>query len=378
MSLISTITQRAILARTPAGRVGQVSSDLGNRVQTFQSATGLQQISTITLTNWSDGRTYAATINGITITITTVTADADVTGAATRLKNAINADPRVAGQVRATSALGVVTLTSILPGLSFTLAGSTDAAAATSQSASAPSDIQIGRALLAASQGSISFDSYSQREANNLVQLALAANMTQRVVHVTPTAANSAQYGLVITLDDGTQHPFFIISGGAATVQEIVEAQVAAFPAALAGIITATEDNTKLILTGAAGRQFQVSTFGLGVQAIAVSVAGSDAQRLFAGISAIDDAMEVTSLDDNTLVYKGGHPVSVLVEGEILVENSEGVVPGDKVYMELASGADNGKLYKTPSATRCPIFRASWLRRASTSDDLAWVEIARR
>lgn len=378
MSLTSTITQQAILARTPAGRVGQVSSDLGNRVQTFQSATGLPQISTVTLTNWSDGRTYAATINGVVITITTVTADANVTGAATRLKAAINADPRVAGQVRATSAAGVVTLTSILPGLPFTLAGSTDAAAATSQSASAPSDIQIGRALLDGTQGSISFDSYSQREANNLVKLALATNLIARVVHVTPTAANTTQYGLVVTMDDGSQHPFFIISDGSATAQEIVEAQVTAFPAALANIITATEDNTKLILTAAPGRQFQVSNFGLGVQVIAVSVAGSDAQRLFAGVSAIDDAMEVTSLDDNTLVYKGGHPVGVLVEGEILVENSEGVSPGDPVYVEMASGADNGKLYKTSSATRLPIFRARWLRRASTSDDLAWVELARR
>lgn len=377
MSLSNTITQSSVLARRPAGRIGQVSGDLGNRVQPFLSALGLAQISTVTLTNWSDGRTYAATINGVVITITTVTADANVTGAAVRLAAAINADLRVAGQVRATSALGVVTLTSILPGLSFTLAGSTDAAAALVQSASEPSDVKIGRALLSGGQASISFDSYSQRQANNFIKLPLLANLTARVVRVTPTAANSTQYGLVVTLDDGSQHPFFIISDGSATVQEIVEAQVAAFPASLSGIITATEDNTKLILTAVAGRQFQVSFFGAGVQVIAVSVAGDDAQRLFVGASAIDDTMEYTSIGSNELVYAAGHPVGVLVEGEILISNSQSVNPGDPVYVEMAVGDDNGKLYNTPSATRLPWFKASFLRRASTSDDLAWVQIRR-
>lgn len=377
MSLSSTITQSSVLSRRPAGRAGQVSGDLGNRVHTYLSALGLAQISTVTLTNWSADRTYAATINSTVITITSPTGDADVTGAAVRLAAAINADASVGGQVRATSALGVVTLTSILPGLSFTLAGSTDAAAASVQSATAPSDVKIGRALLSGGQASISFDSYSQRQANGFIKLPLFANLTARVVHVTPTAANSVQYGLVITLDDGSQYSFAITSDGSATAQEIVEAQVAAFPAALSGIITATEDNAKLILTAAAGRQFQVSTYGVGVQVVAVSVAGDDAQRLFVGVSAIDDTMEYAAAEGNELVYVGGHPVGVLVEGEILVLNSQSVNPGDPVYVEMASGDDNGKLYNTPSATRLPYFRAQWLRRASTSDDLAWIQIRR-
>lgn len=371
-----TITQRTTPTRPPAGRVGEVDSSLRNRViAAFQAIGQLAESRTATLSNWSADRTYTITVNGEVTTITTPAGDTDAAGAATRMAAALNANPAVRGQVQASVAGAVVTLTALWPGVAFTLSAGADVALALVQAAAEAEDLPIGRAVLRGPQGEVTSGSYTERMASPTLKRTLAANLTARVVHVTPTSANDTVYGLAIVLSDGRTFNFRVVSGGSATVQAIVEAQVAAFPAGLADIVTATEDDTKLILTATPGVQFEVVVTE-GPQAVAVATAGSDAEVELLGITAIDDTMEMKTIGANTLVYPGTRPAAVIEEGGVLMECAEDVAYGDPVYIEFGPGDDNGKAYKTASATRLRWLRARWTRRATTSDDLAWLRLA--
>ena len=376
MSISQTISQRNVLDRRPSGVVGQVTSDPKTRVIAgLNSDPQAPQISTLTAANYADGKTYTWGINEVQDSYLTVPGDTDTTGAAAKIAAKINGNPNHRGQVRAVSAGAVVTITSTYPGLGFSLVGGTDLAAALVQAAARAANLAVGRGVLAGPQVTYNYESYTERGANLALRRALAGNLLARVIHVTPTSANSTQFGLAIVLPTGEIYPFAIVSGGAATVQAIVEAQVAAMPAALANIVTATEDNTKLILTGAPGQQFDVIPYGAGAQAVAVSVAGDDIAKKFLGISCYTSGMQVPVIEGNELYYEAERAASILIEGPTLVENSEAIAYADPVYMSLAS-ADSGKFYKVAAADRVRIPNARWLARAASSNNLAWLEVA--
>jgi hypothetical protein len=376
MSISQTISQRSVLDRRPSGVVGQVSSDPKTRVRAaLNSDPQAPQISTLTVANYADGKTYSWTINSVADSYLTISGDTDTTGAAAKIAAKINSNPNYRGQVRATSSGAVVTITSTYPGLSFTLVGGTDLAAAPVQVAARAANLPIGRGVLVGAQVNYDYESYSERGANLTLKRALAGNLTARVIHVTPTAANSTQFGLAILLPTGEVYSFAVVSDGSGAVQEIVEAQVAAFPAALANIVTATEDDTKLILTAAPGQQFNVIPYGAGVQAVAVATEGDDIAKKFLGFSCYTTGMQVPIIEGNELYYEAERAASILVEGPILVECSEAIAYGDPVYISLASD-DAGKAYKVAAANRVRIPNAKWIMRGASSDNLAWLEVA--
>jgi len=76
-----------------------------------------------------------------------------------------------------------------------------------------------------------------------------------QVVNLTPAAVNLAEYGVTIGTDALVPVRAEFTADASATVQEIVEGLVTAI--GVAGV-TDTEDNLKVILTGAAGRWFSV------------------------------------------------------------------------------------------------------------------------
>lgn len=376
MSSLDTISQRSVADRRPSGLVGQVGGDTKTRVRSaLNTDSQAAQVSTLTVANYADGKTYPWTINGVADSYLTVSGDVDNAGAAAKIAAKINGNASHRGQVRATSLGAVVTITSTYPGLGFTLAGGVDLTAALVQAAARAANLPIGRGVLAGPQVSYSFESYTELGANLTLRRALAANLAARVIHVTPTSANSTQFGLAIVLPTGEIYPFAIVSGGAATVQAIVEAQVAAMPADLANIVTATEDNTKLILTGAPGLQFNVIPYGGGAQAVAVSVAGDDIAKKFLGFSCYTSGMQVPVIEGNELYYEAERAASILVEGPVLLENTEGVAYGDPVYLSLATD-DAGKAYKTAAANRIRIPNARWICKGASNDGLAWLEVA--
>lgn len=376
MSIAQTISQRSVLDRRPAGVVGQVTSDPKTRVRAaLNSDPQAPQISTLTAANYSNGKTYPWNINGVADSYTTISGDTDTTGAAAKIAAKINGNPNHRGQVRATSSGAIVTITSTYPGAPFTLVGGTDLTAAPVQTAARAANLFLGRGVLVGAQVNYDYESYSERGANLTLKRALAGNLLSRVLHVTPTSANNTLFGLTIILSTGEFFHVPVISGGSATVQAIVEAQVAAIPSNLANIVTATEDNTKLILTGAPGQQFNVIPYGAGAQAVAVSVEGDDIGKKFLGFSCYTSGMQVPNIEGSELYYEAERAASILVEGPILVECSEAIAYGDPVFISLAAD-DAGKAYKAAAANRVRIPNAKWIMRGASSSNLAWLEVA--
>lgn len=377
-NLTSTVDQRSVPSRAPAGRVGQISANQNNDVQPFLNSDPQRvQTSTLTVDTYTDGATYAFALNSIDLAYVALTADTDVSGVAAKLAALINATAGVRGQVKAVAAAAVITLTSTYPGLAFTLTES-DAklTAALVTSALQGDPMPMGRAILLSGQGEVVVESYSERLANVKGKLAKLANVTAQITHVTPTAANTTLYSLLISIRDGGSFTVSFTSDGSATVQEIVEGLVAAAPASLAAAgVTLTEDNTKVIATGGAGVIFDIVSVGAGTVAIAQAQAGDDLEALLYGVSALSDRYEMTVIGAGELVYPAEEPAAALTRGDIQVANAEALTPGAPVYVELANGDDSGKLYATSSATRYRWRRAQWMRRASTSDDLAWVTL---
>lgn len=78
-----------------------------------------------------------------------------------------------------------------------------------------------------------------------------------QVMHLTPAAVHEAEYGVTILSDTEVAERFEYTADAATTVQEIVEGLVAAIGSSVTDV-TATEDDTKVILTGSAGKWFGV------------------------------------------------------------------------------------------------------------------------
>lgn len=378
MSSLTTNSQRSVRSRRPAGREGQPSGSLHNRAKTAtNSDPQAPQISTLTATNYADGKTYNWEIDGVADSYTTVSGDTNVTGAAAKIVAKIKNNPAHRGLVVPTSAAGVVTLTSVYPGLAFTLVGGTDLAAATTQAAARGASMPMGRVVLATvSQPTISSNGYTERLANIGIRRALTGNVTARVLDITPTSANNTLFGLAVHLPNGRVINWPITSGGSASVAAIVTAQAAAIPAELTALgFAATDATTKLTVTGPVGLAFDIVPFGAGAQAVAVVTAGTDIEQQIAGITLIDE-LEVAEIAGTELVYPPEHPVGLMEDGEVLVGVSEAVTPADPVFVSCNS-ADAGRVYKTTAAGRAPVFRRlRWVRLAEEgSDDLAYLRV---
>lgn len=78
-----------------------------------------------------------------------------------------------------------------------------------------------------------------------------------QVLNLTPAAVHLADYGVTILSDTEVAERFNFTADGSSTVQEIVEGLVADIGSNVTNV-TPTEDNTKVILTGSAGKWFGV------------------------------------------------------------------------------------------------------------------------
>jgi hypothetical protein len=74
--------------------------------------------------------------------------------------------------------------------------------------------------------------------------------------------------------------------------------------------------------------------------------------------------MDMNAYDtDGVLYYPANDTVQVLAQGTIWVDCSSAITPNGAVYVETATGADQGKLYAAPSSTRILWNKARWQRR---------------
>lgn len=356
-----TISQRTAGQRHPQGFYGKPAFGQQNaRKRTLINETPQAvQINTVTVTDPGDNTDVTIVINGVPVTVNTATG-LDAAGIVLLLVAAINADPLVRGQVAASASSADLILTGLLSGRTFTVDDSDGALSdASTQSASAADGVPFGRVCL------ITGVNIEEDQLEYLGGLAKSSLMTAQVDQLGVAYVASSSYLVTVTIEGVGS---WSVSVAADTDQDTtITAVAAALNAILPANTVVVTDNDSgsndadaLILTAEiAGLEFSVSygasDGGASIPAFThTSNAGltTSVLRAFGGISLWTLDEEATSVAGGEAVYPANAGIKVLVEDAIWVENAQGVSFGDAVYLELASGADSGKLFNTSSATR--------------------------
>lgn len=377
-----TISSRVsdVRARRPQAKIGQpVEANYLNSLLTLINKNPqASQVSTVTVDTATNSHEYVITINGVDVSYTADGATSKIE-IADGLAAAVNAEPLVRGQVSAVSdGVSVVTLTGLYPGVEFTLAeDSAKLSIATTTAAAEADSVAFGRLVVSGD--------YQSDEANELGSLAKASALTAQVDTITVDYAASETYTVVIEIA-GERYligPILADTDDATTSALIHNAINAMMPANT--VISTNPSATSVVLTAeVAGKAFK-TTVGLETGTTArlslahtTATAATDINKVAKGISVYTTDEEVTEVEGTTVVYPANAGMMALRKGLIWVENSETIVRGDAVYVELGVTADNGKLFKASSATRVKVDGLTWERsaRSSSGDDLAVVSVA--
>jgi phosphoribosylcarboxyaminoimidazole (NCAIR) mutase len=387
---MATISQGFGDARSRArqGVIGDwVYSDPTRRSQWgLNSAPQAAQVSTVTVTGATNAKLYTITINGVNVSFTS-DASATTTEIATGLALAVNAEPLVRGQVRATSAVAVVTLTGVTPGEAFTLAESdAELTIATTTTADTADPIPFGRVVID--------DGQNTSETERLVALADTTQFAAQVITLTPTYVASAVIKISVYEIRGEER---ILTGSAvftsvtdldATIDGLVAALNTALPAntvlVAANLATATAMTFTAEVLGAEW-DIEVTHEGGGASVPALVVTyttgpsiATSLHRAFQGVSLFSASSEAALVTSNEGQYNANEGVNYAMRGVVWVESSQTPAAGGTVYVELTAGATAGRLYTDSSATRVALARsrARWERDGLVAaDNLAAVRL---
>lgn len=335
------------------------------------SAPATAQVGTVVIANSRNSEAFSVVINGVEVTYTSDSSSSKIEIAA-GLAAAINAEPLVRGQVSAVSdGVDTVTITALIPGTGFTLTEGENADDMTTTQAATANDeadaIPFGRALIGTGHSD---------NADLYVRIADSAAETAQVDSYVLTYDAGVLVRVDIWIDDEHYYAEHLMAADLDTSgAAIVTALNGVLPAntVLASYVDATDT---LVLTGEVdGKGFESSvSFGTGrdtgaaVKTSTEATVTTDLNANFAGVSVYDPTVPYDTDEDTSTQYPANSAMQILRKGAIWVENSESVVWGDPVYVELAAGASAGKFYKTTSATRVRLDRARWERAGSSAD----------
>jgi hypothetical protein len=367
-----------VRSRTRQGIVGDwVYSD-----PTRRSRGGLNaypqavQITTVTVTDQGDGDDVVITINGIDVEYATGTGK-DLATIGAELAEAINAEPLVRANVRASFDTATLTLTGLNPGISFTVSIASDpdsvlSAVTTTQAAATATAIPFGRAVV--------FNAYNPGNAGNalgeterLVMLPLAAAFDAQVITATVVNGVATARNIRVWQVRGEERIAVVdtvYTGNATEATEAAAIATAVNAAAPANTVLADDDGAAVTFTAEVpGTEIYVEI----EQATAGDITfaettGPNAEtslvRAWEGVSLYSRAQEAASLTSEEGQYAANAGVEYAVRGVVWVESDEAVTRGGTVYVETASGATCGRFYATSSATRVALPRqiARWER----------------
>lgn len=369
-----TISQTAtdVRSRARQGLVGQpmASGHLLAHLTLINEDPQAVQSDTVTFSGFT-GPTKKITINGVEIEFV---AETSVTVTATNCAAAVNAEPAVRGQVSASSALGVVTLAGLTPGLAYTLVD-TDAdaeiALAPVSAAGDAAAIPFGRLVL-------DDGGHPDGDATRLGKLAQASAFAAQVATLTAVFFAADLYNVTI-VDKATGEIIASISELADTNDDTTAAAIsAALNLALPAntVLASVATDTVTLTAEVAGFEFEV-TAGVsggagGTLALANPTPASTATsvaRAAAGVSMHSIMDEAATIGALVGEYPANHGFRALKTGPIWVERDAAVSKGDDVYVELAAGADAGKFFASGSATRVKLGSATWERDGRTAAD---------
>jgi hypothetical protein len=381
MSAIQSTVRRSV-ARAFVGQLSN-TGDPKNRVKSAANRVPLRaQVGTITVDTAADATAYTWTINGIELSLVSATSETTTT-IAVKIAAAINANPAVRGQVRATSATNVVTLTGVFPGVAFT-ASDADANLTTVEATVAPlSAAALRPGRWAVLLGPLAATSPDVSTGLDSVAPAAAANLTaQQSSWVYTTYEAGVILEASVTIDGQT----YAVSHTSAT-----DGNTSA--AALRAKLTAALDGKPITVSGATNVITLTATTA-GVEFIADIFFGSTATTAVltttsrtlpvpgTGISFGGIVERHLSDEDDAsgLVFPGGSTVPVVVSGKVWAVLSGGAAPtaGAPVWVYVgATAADQGKIYSATGTDRIqvPNAFASFTGRTDTSGGVTLVEI---
>lgn len=329
-----------------AGRQGLPYSSSGSSdtVTMLNNSASTAQVSTITIDSASNSTTYTQYINGVTVTYTT-DSSTSTTEAATALALAITNEPLLNGDMTATSAAAVVTLTARNAGTAFTITAAAHFTAADTTANAAASSVPFG--VLVVRDGTDS----------KLARKVVAAALAFQVDVLTPTAVNDVDSSVSVKLANGQTYAFHYTADGSATVQEAVEAIAAGLNNILpASTVAATEDNSTLILTSeVAGVCFESGFTSVTTQVWALTSStrlsnfATDINKAAVGVTLESLAYERTST--GTIGYPANSAMSVMRKGQVWVQTQVSTVdPTDPVYVGTTASTTQGLWTNTPTA----------------------------
>lgn len=313
-------------------QVGQLDSSLPfEAISLINNSGRVAQVDTVVVDTATNSHVYTFTIDGVTISYTAdgSTSTAEVSAG---LVAAVNAENLVNGRVIAADLTGSFTLTARNAGVGFTTADVDAKCTLTNTTANATSStLAFGVAVV------------DDGTTSEKCKIASAANMTAKIVNLTPANVNSAVYFVNIKVA-GVTYVGQYTADGSATVQEIVEGLKAVLNGLLpASTVDVTEDDAKLILTAeVAGLDFEVEV-GSSAATATWTVSETSARRLtdfnkaIRGISMAVRNQEMSTT--NTLVYAANSVVNVLKKGRIWVPTAAAIDSSKDVYMGHTSTA---------------------------------------
>uniref|UniRef100_A0A6H1ZP34 Uncharacterized protein n=1 Tax=viral metagenome TaxID=1070528 RepID=A0A6H1ZP34_9ZZZZ len=346
-------------------------SGLRDTISAINSSPGAAQVDTVTVTNYVAAKTLTWTIDGVAFSYAMTVADADTTGVAVSLVAQLQADPIFGGRFVATSALGVVTLTGRFAGVGWTLVSTgtwiADFTVANVTANATGAVLPYGRLVLD--------DGQITGAADSKCMLGSAANMTAKVVVLTPTAAATTIYSVDI-LCEGITYTAQYDSTLGATLANICAALVAAINAMMpVQSVIASGGVTEVTLTAElAGLTFSVS-FGGDVGSAAwtrtdTGLITDDVNECTLGIALRSDSIETNS--ETAPGYPANRVCSILKRGRVVVQVPSAITPTLGVWVRLANATATsplGSFWDTDAAdcVRLDARRFRWVRGASAT-----------
>lgn len=368
--------------RALQGIIGGLVNTGGNATETLVNKDPeAKQVDTVVVDTATNNASYAFEIAGVTIAFT---ADASATKPeiSAGLKLAFDADP-VAGGLATVVDDGVdtLTITGNTPGSVYTVTDSDALLTTASVTAAAEADaVSFGRAL--ASSG---YDAIEKIKFGRVIK---STGFTVQVITIDYTN-DTGPFIRVKVID---RHTGIVI----ADTQRVTTGTKATDTAALVvelnlllpanSVIASAGGSDVLLLTAeVAGLEFD-ATVGTDNQAdMATSLVRTTGPspttsilRAFVGISLYSEDEEATTVGGSVASYPANAGMRSLAKGEVWVENSQTIVYGDVVFVEMdGTGSDFGKFFNTDSATRLslPEGMARWQRSSQSTDSLGHLRI---
>lgn len=329
------------IANLQSGYPGQCQGMAARKRSAINDSGAVRQVTTVTVATAANSTAYTLTLEGRVITVTSA-ASATVTSIRDQLIAAIRADQQLEGVVLVNpSAAGAFTVSAAIPGVAFTLTESdTNLTTAATQVNVAPVTIPFGRGVV--------------------------------------RRRSLQTYSLAITEDDDTAYAFSFAgvtvgftSDASGTIAEIAEGLGARLRtlllpgnelAAYAPITQIEETSTALVIRTTADVTVVETDSNLALTTTAVAFeagAGDDSAELpsaayqaplFLGVVERQASnVDPLNADADPAAVSSGQTMTVIYDGDVLVETTGAVRAGDRAYCVHTGAASLGKFSNLPT-----------------------------